>query len=310
MDGLVECGMSPDGVPTEAQRVRCPSCGAPSPILTGDVTTCPYCLERFSLPAGVAEPLVAHEALGRAIESTRLRAEAARKGAKAPPWATIAVGSALALMGVLGTATPIAFARARTSTEDGSILSTALMAIAYGGMMAGVFVGVMRAMRNARLRLAMTPFAEVHATDRLSLSCPSCGAEMIEEGSAIVQTCGHCQSAALVPAVFLPLQHQKKHAALLRLRRREGDSRAVARSTQNIITESVGWAMLTIGVLGASVFVVATMTSDFAPHLTGAERLMLPICSGGIVFGIFGGFGLMNIRAARRSLRPGGTDPS
>jgi hypothetical protein len=248
----------------------------------------------------VVAPIVAHGELGRQLDAARLQLGAERARAKRPPWLVIGFGTAFVVIGALGAAAPIAFLLSRPNIEDGVALSVGLMIIAYGGIASGVAVGVVRGMRNTRLRLAIKPFAEVHATDTLSLACPSCGAGIAVGRDDVVGACAHCGTASLLPAAFLPKQLQRKHARLLALRGRFTDVREAASSITDTVNEAVGYAMIAIGVLGFLLFVVVALRPGFAPHLSGVERVMMVLCSGGMVLGLFGGFGVMNVRSSKK----------
>jgi hypothetical protein len=241
--------------------------------------------------------VAAHAALGQALEASRAELAAERARATAPPWLTIAIGAAILVLGVGGAAAPLVFILRSPTLDGGLVLSVGLMVIAYGGLVTGILVGVILGMRNARLRLAATPFAEVHATDRLSLSCASCGAGLAASGTEVVAKCAHCGTASLLPAAFLPRQLQRKHAGLVRLRVRTAEARYVAGTTADAINESVGWALIAIGVLSFLLFAVVGASEGFA---TGIERPMGICCSGGFVLAIFGSFGLMSVRNSRR----------
>ncbi len=269
-------------------------------MLSVGETTCPYCLTRFRLPPDMAAPIAAHASLGQQLDTAREQLAAERQRAKGPPWLLIAMGTAFVVVGATGAAAPVGFALSQPSLDSGLMLSVGLMLIAYGGLGMGVAVGVIRGMRNARLRLAANPFADVHATDRLSLTCPFCGAGLTAGGDDVVTRCGHCRAASLLPAAFVPRQLQRKHARILAIRERFSDTREIAASITHTVNESMGWAMVTIGVLGFLLFAFAAMQPDFAPHLSGVERIMAVLCSGGLVLGIFGGGGVMALRNAKR----------
>lgn len=277
--------------------MRCPSCGAPSPLLAR-TSTCAYCLEPLPLPADVAEPLAAHVALGEQIEHARQRFAAARRRAQGPPWLSIGITAAFALIGVIGVAGPIGYVKSQP--ESGAMLSVGIMVIVYGGIVAGFGVGVLRGMRNARLRLARLPFVTVHATDRLAVTCPSCGAALPAASDAVTVRCGHCQTESLLPAALIPERLQQRHARILQLRTRQAEVQDIPETINDTISRSVGYAMVTIGVLGFLLFVLVGMEPTFAPHLQGSERVMSVLCSGGMLGGIFTGAGILSIRGARR----------
>lgn len=285
----------------EARRLRCPSCGAPAPLLAGAI--CAYCLEPIPVPPDMGEPLAAHAALGRQLEAARQRFAAARRRARGPQWLALLIGAAIGVIGAAGIAGPLAFMRNQPSMAGGAMLSVSLATIAYGGLVAGFGAGVLRGMRNARLRLAALPFVALDATDRLEVSCPTCGAAVVSTGEAIAVRCDHCTTRSLLPAAFVPERLQAKHARILQLRTRYTDVKDIAESTTSTVNESVGIAMVTIGVLGFLLFVYLSSNPDFAPHLGGTERVMAVVCSGGTWLAIFGGGGVLGIRNARPESR-------
>ena len=195
----------PEAPPADAPRVeivRCGSCGAPLVPSEADRVTCPRCGAETPMPADVSARVrkLKHETRAIRAREAALERFTRQPSARAIRAASLAFGAAVSLAWLAATGFWLALA-ARGRLH--AVSAAELVWFALGSSLAGwAFLRAIVASRASSMLTGFETAASAPTDERHEPGCRSCGAPLAVAEGELVAVCGYCgTSNALVVLV-------------------------------------------------------------------------------------------------------------